>query len=63
MDQASELVKLCEGWWKGSSSDEERDLRACVAKYFGFLGWDSPETFESAFLDASGFVKATDGIS
>lgn len=63
MDEAKELERLCEDWWKGSSKDEERDLRESVSKYFGFLGWDSPKTFESAFLDVSGFVEAPDGVS
>ena len=63
MDQARQLVKLCEGWWKGSSSDEERDLGACASQYFDFLGWDSPKTFESAFLDVSCFVEASEGTS
>lgn len=63
MDQARELVKLCEDWCKDTTDVADRDLRGCFEKYFGLLGWESPKPFESAFLDVSGFVEAQDGIS
>ncbi|MDK1021577.1 MAG: hypothetical protein QGD90_08070 [Candidatus Hydrogenedentes bacterium] len=63
MDQAIELIKLCEDWCKDTTDAADRDLRGCFEKYLSLLGWEAPKSFESAFLDVSGFVEAPDGIS
>ncbi len=63
MDQARELIKLCEDWSKNTTGAADRDLHGCFEKYLSLLGWESAKPFESAFLDVSGVVEAPDGIS